>query len=220
MAPTSSTPDTDPAAARTARRRAVLERLTEMGMKMAEALDAELEAFQAEPRTEDSRKTLTELIDANHQISRSVRLTVALEEKLDLDREVRLRRAETEAARAAQAEAAARFDQGRDLLRHAVEEVIDAEVGLTTNRGSDLRRRLERRVEREGADRESFLGRPVGALITRVCLDLGLDPDWEDWPDEPWAATAKACDDRPPREAPKPRNLRARETAYRALSSP
>jgi hypothetical protein len=201
--------DAQAAAARTARRMAALETLTEMGLRLAAAIDAQVEAFVASPPPENAREILNDLARAFHQVTRSVRLSVALEEQLDQDVDARRRAADR-----------ARAEAARDLVVQAVEAVIEADQALSSFESANARKRLERVIEREYADRETFLGRDVGALIVRLSLELGLDPDWDDWPDEAWAQNAKAADPRPPRETPKPGSRRAVVTRLEPRRSP
>ena len=66
------------------------------------------------------------------------------------------------------------------LAKEAVSRQVDRD---TPDR--DLHRERSDRIERE--DLEDFAGKPVSEIISIICADLGITPDWQAWSLEPWA---------------------------------
>jgi hypothetical protein len=185
--PTSIPTDPDRAAERLERRRQRLQELVEIGLGLARALEREAQAAAAR----NNLVALDEFSQAFAEVSRSVRLTIALKARLDDDRE-------TLAALAGKAKTEPETEvvRRRAKICGAVEQAIEAEVGLRTTDGRDLRARVEPLVEREALAPE-FMERPLGQIIAHVCRDLGLTPDWRHW-DADWAADARKAAAEPP----------------------
>ena len=104
-----------------------------------------------------------------HRISRSVRMSLALDAKLisGFQAEMRDRKA-------------AQLTERKALAKEAVSRQVDRD---TSDR--DLHRERSDRIERE--DLEDFSGKPVSEIISIICADLGITPDWQAWSLEPWA---------------------------------
>jgi hypothetical protein len=185
---TTPSPSTEPADADPALRRLrMLEELAEIGMDIARALRRraldEAAANAAQP--DDQALGL-----AFSRVARAVRQTLALEDRLDQDRQARDGAAQAERAVQLAEQAGARAIEGlrvaihRSEVRAKVEQVIEAEAGDADVERllTDLDERLD--DDEGGAD---FLDRPLGELIAAICRDLGLTPDWSLWVNEDWA---------------------------------
>jgi hypothetical protein len=196
-APSSAETD-DPREQRAQRRLRALEELTDICMAVARALgERALEAAAAGQDAEKIALTLS-------RVSRSVRLTVALEEKLDAGRKARAGKAQTDLTETDGAEtggaetggaeqwadaqrhrdqaAAARAKMQRALVSDALTQAIEAEAPEreVENLLSDLYERLD-----DPSDDAEFANRPVGE---RVCRDLGLIPSDGLGVQQAWAA--------------------------------
>ena len=192
----------DPAARRRAARLRATEALTRIGLKLAAALERELDALAEAPAAADSAdapRPVQDIARAFAQVSRAVSLAVALEDRLDQDPETRRLEAEARAARlrceAARAEAARAetvAPRRRREIEAAVEQVIDAQPDLKPNRRIDLKFSLHHRLDRELLDLDRFLDRPMGETVARICRGFGLKPDWTRW-DAAWAVEAEAA---------------------------
>ena len=104
-----------------------------------------------------------------HRISRSVRMSLALDAKL-----VSGFQAEMKERKAAQ------LTERKALAKEAVSRQVDRD---TPDR--DLHRERSDRIERE--DLEDFSDKSVSEIISIICADLGIVPDWQAWSLEPWA---------------------------------
>jgi hypothetical protein len=165
----------DPSEDRAERRFRALQELTEIGMDLArevrrQVLDPAAEAPGADLGLAFSR------------IARAVRQTVALEAKLDQDRQ----KSQAEAASRLAVETRLRGIRRKTKVRDIVERVIETEA-----RESDAERLLDDLDERlEDADDTDFADRSVGELVAGICRDLGVTPDWGLWEDEDWGIEA------------------------------
>lgn len=190
-APTDAPTDA-PVDARTARHLRMLERLSEIGMELAEAIGREA---LAEPGEGEVRRSAGDRGPVFARVARAVRQTVALEARLAND-------AQTREARLGQAERADRQAETRRArarreaeVRDIVQTVIEAETSDCVH--SSFRGALDARLDREDDDSD-LADLPLGEAVARVCRDLGLDPDWSDW-DADWAGEALEAADRRPR---------------------
>jgi hypothetical protein len=155
---------------------AMLSRLAEVGMEIAEACGREAKA----PPAEGAARSHPGLVFA--RVARAVRMTIALQSRLMKDlaaldradeiaerarttkRRTRLAQLIEDAARAkvdAQREAGARF--------WADEDAVEDEIEALTSEG------YERLIDAEDG---GLWGRPFDAVVAAVCKDLGLSPDW------------------------------------------
>jgi hypothetical protein len=154
------------------RQRRVLEELAELGLTVARELAAKL----AEAQTPEAAQGFAL---AFHRVSRAVRLTLALETRLDKERRQNRSEAAVETARAVQARKA--------QVRVGVARVLGPEVEQDdVNRFYD---ELDRHLD-EDALFERFLEGPVEACIARIRKELGLpaeDPPPIPYPPPAWA---------------------------------
>ena len=134
------------------------------------------------------------------RISRAIRFTVALHEKLETEagKSAAQREAEAAARQAAEAARAARAEQAPSpeaqalkrehdrklrLVERAVKRAIDQETEDYDEREEfydDLNERLEE-------DEDLGLDRPVGVVVAGICRAMRLPYDLALWEDEPWA---------------------------------
>jgi hypothetical protein len=179
----------DPAAAaiaRAERRLAMLGRLAELGMKLAEALTERAVSApkDAEPRHDPA--------ESFARVSRAVRLTLALEAKADQD--LAALRDGAEAAPSEPKWPQPPFDDPwglkkrdhpsahRNKIRDNVWDVLDHEVEDVYLAQEVLDALHERLTEGERYD--AFLHRPLRESVQAICGDLGLTPDWSRWTDD------------------------------------
>jgi hypothetical protein len=144
----------------------ILGELAELGMSLARDLHGRALAA-------DTPKAVVDLGIAFHRISRSVRQTLALEAKLDRDREQAARGDRVEAVRERQGRISQRADQVRAVTARAI--WTEAEGDEAERLLNDLDDWLE--VESFARD---FADRPIEDLIARVCADLGVTPPARD----------------------------------------
>jgi len=163
---------------------AVLEELTDIGMEIARALRDRV-ADQAGEAAPDPGLAFS-------RIARAVRQTVALEARLDQERQAAHGLAQAHAAEA-QAKVAreAAYERLRGAIRKndvrcAVEQAIDdqADGGDVERLVTDLRERLDDESEYDDLE---FNDRPIGEMVASICRDLGLTVDLSLWEDEDWA---------------------------------
>ena len=189
----------DPDAAREAQLLAVLARLTELGMVVAERLAAKVEA--------ELEIDMGEVGTAFAKISRGVRMTVMLESKLLKER--RLRREGLEAAHEAKLAALRearlareraeenRQEKERILKREtAIDEAVKDMIRAERPEGYERERlfdRLKGMWKIDWDDYSSFYidnceeDAPISEQIATFCKALGLTPDWDLWKDNDWA---------------------------------
>jgi hypothetical protein len=159
----------------TERQDRILAELSELGLVLARDLQAR--ALQAE-----DAKTAADLSLAFHRISRSIRQTLALEAKLERDRQRQEREVRSDLAREAQGQVQKRWSQ----LSATVQREIwtEAEGDEAEHLLNDLDDWLE--VE---ALSDDFALAPIETQIERIRQDLGL-PAPEGDPLRPgWAGT-------------------------------
>ncbi len=178
------------AIARAEGRRAKLERLSDIGMELVEQIGAHAAASMAavnEERGGDpSRPYAT--------VSRAVRMTLALEARIDAQI-LAMRRGEiptfgrqraSSAAAIAEPEIAQpvvkRSDPRRDRAGDAVREVIRLEVESIDEAREVLDALNERLFDRESYD--VLFNLPHRDAVAAICADLGLSPDWTLWTDD------------------------------------
>ncbi len=189
----------------------VLAELTEIGMDLARALRRQVLA-QGQLLDVADQAGVTEVVGgeitlvikgdaglAFSRIARAVRLTLALEARIDqglqVDQAAMAVRQAREAAEAERISEAVRLADREAVVRRVVEDAIEAECEDDEDRIEDLTEALRERLE-EDEDYEDYAERPIGETIARVCRDLGLSPDWDRWSGEDWAIEEA-------REAPK-----------------
>ena len=161
-------PGTDasaPARALIERQLAMLARLAEIGMEIAEAAGRQATSAMADC---DGAGTMRDPALVYARTARAVRLTIALQSRLvddlaALDRAADLAETERKTAR-------------RTRLRRLVERAVEAEHG--TNRDEIERLSWEAREHLGEADLDADLeGLSVAEVVARICHDLGLPPE-------------------------------------------
>jgi hypothetical protein len=161
----------------------ILAELAELGLSLARGLHARAEA--AETPQDAERLAL-----AFHGLSRSVRLTLALEARLERER--------LKAAREDQ-DHMARETRSRVYVRKAQVRAAVTRQVLAETEGEDAEALLDglRERQEEEALYEAFAQGPVEACIARIRSGLGLAP-------EPSAPEPSANDPQPPAAVPRP----------------
>ncbi|QUD89899.1 hypothetical protein [Phenylobacterium montanum] len=182
----------DPAQTRALRHGLILQRLVEVGMTLlgaverealarAEAVEAAMIAGRTLPPPSPQDPGLS-----FSRISRAVRLTLALEARVAEGQVAQPVAAEPPPPRPICAEEEARMERIAERKAHAqeaVEKLIDA---APAGEAEALHNALAERLE-DAPDEAEFERAPVSRLIERICADLGVEPDWDLWEDEPWA---------------------------------
>ncbi len=176
-------PETAAAIARAEERRAVLERLTQLGMTMAEALTQQA-ASPDDPRP-DPGPTFA-------KVARAVRMSVALETKLD---ELILalrnggisgrRAAGNSRARPASAPEPTIEEPGQCPLRDPIQLAVWSAIDQTVMNEDEALHRYDRVYERlfdsceyDNLDLDDFEG-----AVKAICADIGVAPNWAAWTD-------------------------------------
>ena len=165
-----------------------LQRLAAIGLKIADALEAQVEVAAADP------EAVRQLAVTHDRVTRSVRRTHALEARLrrDLKAGADARRVERKAeAQASRAEALAERKAG--LRRCARQAIADHEPAFEQG---GLWDRLDERLEDLCDNEDLLLDRPFSTLLIEICEALGLVADFTVWRHEPWAIAEVR--DRPP----------------------
>ena len=161
--PTLSVEDAD--AERAEWRARTLRHLVAIGMDMARMLQDQARDLQGS----DPGVVGADLSLRFHRISRSIRMSLALDAKLAAGFQAQVKERK-----------AAQLTERKAMAKEAVSRQVDRD---TPDR--DLHRERSDRIERE--DLEDFAGKPVSEIISIICADLGITPDWQAWSLEPWA---------------------------------
>jgi hypothetical protein len=185
----------DPTPEMADRHRRILVRLSELSLEAAENLHNRLIEAQAPAEAQG-------LGVAFEKVSRSLRLTLLLEAKLEKDALAAQREVEALQARAAEALYAVR----RARVRSAVIDAI-AEASERPEEAEELADTLDANLDSYLRDPE-FAAMPFEDVVDRLCRDLGLDDEDEDEdgdaaedgdapapPDAPGALMAEAAND-------------------------
>jgi hypothetical protein len=193
---------TDTAVLRAERRLRMLEKLAQLEMELAEALQRQAIAAAdptppAEPDAAEASGpgaapgTAGDLSAAFARIARSLRLTLALQARAEEQlrallageaAKVEVRRAE--AKRRAAEEERARSDRHRNEVERLVGEAAEREAEDEAALDGVLEA-LEQRLEQDDAywDLDQM---PLREAVERLCADLELTPDWSRWEGEGW----------------------------------
>lgn len=159
------------------RQLALLGRLAEIGLAVAEDIQAEKTGGSESPALAFSR------------VSRAVRLTVMLQSRL-------IEEIDAKDADADIAAGNARFLRS-EAHKARVERIVER---VAQDRDEDVLDRLIVEAGERLDDQDLYgdvLTKPVGELVARICADLGLDADWARLAEEEWAR-AEAGDPRSP----------------------
>ena len=158
------------------RKLAILSELAEAGLEIALALKARIvETAALEPGAENA-KACADLGRAFDRSSRAVRLSIALRDKLLKDVAVSKPGPDTTVEPRHQ-----RAERVRRIVKRVIKVNFREEI---------TREALDRHVSERLHDRDitgDLEGRPIGALVARICEDLGLMPRWFDFAEEAWA---------------------------------
>ncbi len=171
----------DPDRARDVWRERVLREMAELDLELMRAL-----THQAAARAQ-AGEAVGDAGLAVSRVSRSLRLTLALEERFAKARRAEI--AAVEAERAAEEQSALATERLRGVVRKdEVMEIVEQAIGdeAEGDRAEALLTELVERLERP-EDEADFTDRPIGELAARICAELGLSPDWSLWKDEDWA---------------------------------
>lgn len=170
----------DPAAARAERRLALLEEMAEIGMNLLRSLSAD----------EDTEKA----VDAFAKVSRAVRLTLALEAKTDrelaeLKAGPKVGAMAADGPQGADLEIGGRFnDTLRNLRNQRKANAFDLIVAVSESESESLDDLLDALAEPFDTPWEEFGEGPrLNPMIERLCLGLGLPPEWSSKVSEGWS---------------------------------
>jgi hypothetical protein len=170
-----------PSDPRTERHLRLLQELAELGMDIARAVRAE--AVEPAPAPEDDAAPSRFGADLGlvfARIARAVRQTLALEARVAADgRQAQERRQAEEVRR--------RAEQRRKDVRSYVAQAIEAEAAERKTPDHQVERLLDDLDERLDDYEDALQEAPIGALVARICKDLGVTPDWSLWDDQDWA---------------------------------
>lgn len=192
----------DPAIPRAEQRLRMLEKLAQLEMELAEALQRQAIAAanptlpadpdaDAEPATGAAPDTAGELSAGFARIARSLRLTLTLQARAEeqlralragvaADLEARRFTARKRALDEAAAQNRDRRDTVERLVWEAAEREVEDEEAL-----KGVLEALEERLDDDGAYWN--IGRlPLRETVERLCADLELNPDWSRWEGEGW----------------------------------
>ena len=125
------------------------------------------------------------------RVARAVRMTILLQSRLIAD----LQSLEAKTAQAADAALSAKYQ--RALERPRLENAQKARLGRIVGRiawAEDENIDRANRMEREAVERleedelyGDLLTRPFSEIVTRLCKDMGLEPDWPTSAEAAWA---------------------------------
>jgi len=159
----------------------VLERLAQIGMTIAEALEQQVTA-------QGTQVVAAEAALAYARVSRAVRLTVALQSTV-LEASQALDRAAGSRRHEQRCNAERERQQHARAHRERVDRVLDRviEAGASSEaEGERLANEAGERLERDDIYGD-LAERSVSEIIDLVCRDLGLSPDWASLAEEAWA---------------------------------
>ena len=196
-----------PAILRAERRLRILERLTQIGMDITEALHDRVIADGVTATVETvingggdvSAKSSTtksprfDPTEAFAKLSRTVRLTLNLEMKADealralrSGQFLALETCKAERKHRQKSGMVERSDVARDIVNNRVSAAIDRE-SLNENDYCDLMEALKERLDEDSVYLD-LDDRPLRETVERLCEDLGLSPDWGRWVGDDWIA--------------------------------
>lgn len=171
--------------ARIARHLAVLQELSELGMTLARAVTEQALAQVAgdTPAAGDPALMFS-------RISRAVRMTIAQEGRLG--EELASRRVKAKAVADLHAGIAARAPVAE--REATVHRAVARAIRLDTHNqdDEDLLEALDAHLD-DWSESASFLDRPIGELVGRICKDLGVAANPSLWEDEDWAVAETAA---------------------------
>jgi hypothetical protein len=196
MSDAPATLEYDPADSREAalqRRLALLDQLAEAGLRLALTIEAEAAqaAAAGQPVPSDAAMAFS-------RAARAVRLTVLLQAKLEEEPQARASGAGADGAEdGSPGEAAAPPDLYVPAEVRRGRQVLGIVRGVAEAAGRDaetVERLAAEAGERMRRDDIYYLVRtkPFGELVTFICKELGLDPDWDRLVKEAWEKAEEA----------------------------
>ena len=184
-APDPAGPDAD---ARARRQLGLLEELADMGMEIARAVHRQATG-QGDVRIEAGDPLFADPVLAFTRVSRAVRLTLALEARVQ--EQIDARRAAASSARTSwSAETMSAVETFKRRLFAVAGRPDEDDDGAARCEIAEIgwRELRERLVETEADDEteteEADERRPVGEIIGDICRSLGVKPDWSLWAQE------------------------------------
>jgi hypothetical protein len=163
-------------------RLALLEELTEIGMRLARRL--ETQAATSDPAAGDAADTFNGL-------SRAIRLTAALAEKVDVNlTDLKLGVVKTREEERAKAEKRTRerIEKAREDRVERVRELV-LNVAESEHENYDVIDKIYEALDVRLEEDEPIFGspdQPLRAMVERLCKDLDLNPDWSRWKGDGW----------------------------------
>ena len=185
----------DPAAERVARQCRILAELAEIGLRLALSLERQA-AAQTPPNdgadadvpspAEPFRGDLGRTFD---RLTRSIRLTQMLENRIADGEVARLATAAQVRAKAAKAAQDAAADAWAEAQTAAVLQVVEQTLEADGQDDEIIIERLrETREYLESGDEDfDIVELPTGLVIAHICKEFGVTPDWSLWADTDWA---------------------------------
>ncbi len=180
-----------PAVLRAERRLRLLEELADIGMELVRALRPSVEAPESAAAESPSGKR-RDPVDRYASLSRSLRLTFALEARTDealVELKDDLSQTRQREQRVAGWSAGARNDERcanrRDQVRRSLREAAESEAE-SPEQLDDFFLAIEQRLaeDRAYADLDA---RPLREIVERLCHDLHLYPNWTRWTGVGWS---------------------------------
>jgi hypothetical protein len=162
----------DPSSDRAERCLRILQELAEIGMALARAVRTRALAAKDPAAAVDLGLSFS-------RIARAVRQTVALEAKLDQDRQA----AASERAERRARDARQQADRHKAKIRGLVERAIDSEA--SGEAAEDLLSDLDERLE-DADDLAGFADRPVAEIVQHICRQLDVTPPLALWDEAEW----------------------------------
>jgi hypothetical protein len=176
-----------------------LERLIEVGMEMVEALRDQAKG-EGPPVVEG------DVVLAYGRVLRAVRLAILLQS--------RLAEAPPSESREPEVQVLSWLDvhtARTEMRKENVEDIVEYVAGRQHRDGETARgvaHEAAERLERDEIYRD-LLDRPLSEIVADICRDLGLEPDWDDLAQQPWARRERASD-----EVGRPLAARAARSAW------
>lgn len=200
-APDMAEDDPDAAIAHAEERRVMLRELAELGMALARDLTRRaLEPQETPEETPEPAKSASrpaprhDPAESFARLSRAVRLTLALEAKVDEElAALRAGDVERPESRPASDDRGSRGigapsrdfpSPHRNRIRDAIFDVINHEITGPIPAHEVLDSLHERLTEGERYD--AVIHRPLREVVEAICEDLGLHPDWSRWTGDGW----------------------------------
>jgi len=167
---------------------AVLQELSEIGMQIARAVRDEVlaPAPAADEPAPPSRFGRADPAIMFSRIAKAVRQTLLLQTRV-FEGVEKAKEVETRRKRDVQQLI---LDQRQEDVRGFVADAIENEVERGDRPEKDAERLLEELDERleDGCYDDRLADAPIPELITRICCDLGVSPDWRIWGHLDWGA--------------------------------